>query len=312
MIGPHRVGLGLMLVLVLCRGPAYADLATGLEPYYRLDGDATDSSGSGLHGTNQGAVATTDRFGAIDSALHFDGTNDFLDMGINDAWNFGSEPFTVSLWFKADGVSTRKLGMFTVHNAGADIEVSIGYGLTWSNAFQGGDKIGLGLNYIGANNWGADVMGTNALSDGNWHHAALLRQTNWWAVYLDGNATPELETTYAFDPGPGLLYIASHVGDRTWDGALDDVRVYDRALSLAEIQALADHPHVDIWTAVEIGWQSVSGVVYQVQWTTNLPDTNAWADLGGTVTGNGGTSSVFDSTRAKEEAEYRVVVPWGE
>ncbi|MCL5097054.1 MAG: delta-60 repeat domain-containing protein [Candidatus Omnitrophica bacterium] len=60
-----------------------------------------------------------------------------------------------------------------------------------------------------------------------------------------------------------------------------------------------------IWTAVEIGWNSESNVLYQIQWAPAV-DTNTWFNLGEPVTGNGGTNYVFDSTRNATKRFYRV------
>ena len=62
-----------------------------------------------------------------------------------------------------------------------------------------------------------------------------------------------------------------------------------------------------IWTAVEIGWKSVSGTNYQVQYTTDLLS-NQWINLNRPVVGTGGTNTVFDSVRGVDQRFYRVTV----
>ena len=61
-----------------------------------------------------------------------------------------------------------------------------------------------------------------------------------------------------------------------------------------------------IFNAVEIGWTSVSGQIYQVQYSTNLVSSN-WFNLGSAVIGNGSTNSVFDSTRQNSQRHYKVI-----
>jgi len=63
-----------------------------------------------------------------------------------------------------------------------------------------------------------------------------------------------------------------------------------------------------IYTAVELVWPSVSGVTYQVQYSTNLVSTN-WFNLDSSILGDGTTNSVFDSVRGTEERYYRIVQP---
>ena len=59
-----------------------ADISTGLQAHYRLDGNALDSSPNGLNGSLNGAMPTADRAGRTGKATLFDGTNDFIS--IND------------------------------------------------------------------------------------------------------------------------------------------------------------------------------------------------------------------------------------
>jgi len=63
-----------------------------------------------------------------------------------------------------------------------------------------------------------------------------------------------------------------------------------------------------IWTAVEIGWKGVAGTNYQVQYATDLAKGN-WTNWGGTIVGNGSTTTILDSTRTNIHKFYRVVVP---
>lgn len=64
--------------------------------------------------------------------------------------------------------------------------------------------------------------------------------------------------------------------------------------------------HIDL--AVELWWSSVSGQMYQLQWTSELEPTN-WHNLGPAVEGNGTTNSAFDSIRNLSKRLYRVVTP---
>jgi hypothetical protein len=59
--------------------------------------------------------------------------------------------------------------------------------------------------------------------------------------------------------------------------------------------------------AVEIGWRSLAGMLYDVQWSTNLPSSQ-WHDLYAQVKGNGTTNSVFDAPRHDTQTFYRVIV----
>jgi hypothetical protein len=63
-----------------------------------------------------------------------------------------------------------------------------------------------------------------------------------------------------------------------------------------------------VWTAIEVGWKTVSGTNYQVQTTTDLVSNN-WVNLGSNIVGNGAINTILDSTRTNAHKFYRVVVP---
>ncbi|TGO02752.1 hypothetical protein PN36_19595 [Candidatus Thiomargarita nelsonii] len=75
---------------------AMADLSDGLVAYYPFNGNAQDESGNGHHGTVYGAILVNDRFENIDSAYHFDGINDFIQ--ISDSPSLRVTTFTISAW----------------------------------------------------------------------------------------------------------------------------------------------------------------------------------------------------------------------
>jgi len=241
-------------------------------------------------------------------ALHFDGSNDLLNFGMSSAWIFGTNSFSVLFWFKTDSIATRKVGLVTLQNGGGDIKFSIGYGGAWATPEADGDKLGLGINYS-PGIWGVDVTGVTSLADSEWHHVALTRYENEWTLYLDGHPEQGVSVSYPYSSGSGTLLVGAHVvGDRYFQGDIDDVRIYSRALSQETISTLADQPIVHIQTAVEIKWLSTSNIVYQVQWADSL-QTNVWNDLGNPIIGDGSIKNIFDSTHLIQKRYYRVLLP---
>ncbi|OAD18767.1 LamG domain protein jellyroll fold domain protein [Candidatus Thiomargarita nelsonii] len=75
-----------------------ADLNDGLVAYYPFDGNAQDESGNGNNGTVHGAILTEDRFGNVESAYRFDGTNSFIEVMDTPALRLNNTDFTVSAW----------------------------------------------------------------------------------------------------------------------------------------------------------------------------------------------------------------------
>ncbi|MEM7346392.1 MAG: hypothetical protein AAF485_19300, partial [Chloroflexota bacterium] len=69
--------------------------ANGLLASYPLDGDVTDQSGNGNHGTIQGAILTENRFGQKNSAYFFDGVDDYISF---PSHFLGRGEFAISVW----------------------------------------------------------------------------------------------------------------------------------------------------------------------------------------------------------------------
>ncbi|HEY0549034.1 MAG TPA: hypothetical protein VGF13_05495, partial [Verrucomicrobiae bacterium] len=65
---------------------------------------------------------------------------------------------------------------------------------------------------------------------------------------------------------------------------------------------------INIHTAIELTWQSESGILYQVQTTDDLDaDTPQWKNVGDPVTGDGTLQSVFATTRNPQKRFYRLL-----
>ncbi|NCQ19685.1 MAG: LamG domain-containing protein, partial [Ignavibacteria bacterium] len=76
-------------------------MSNGLVAYYPFNGNANDESGNGNNGTNNGAVPTFDRFNTPNSALSFDGNNNFVLVPSSSSLNVQNS-ITLSAWIKTD------------------------------------------------------------------------------------------------------------------------------------------------------------------------------------------------------------------
>ena len=75
----------------------WGDLSTGLIARYPFDGNASDISGNGNHGTVYGVITVADRFGQENQAYFFDGVDDYIDLGNSTSLN-PANLITVSAW----------------------------------------------------------------------------------------------------------------------------------------------------------------------------------------------------------------------
>jgi len=90
-----------------------------------------------------------------------------------------------------------------------------------------------------------DILSDDNLDtdDGTWHHVAIVREgtgTDELKFYLDGTAVGTATHSDSISNANTLYIGATRWNDEVFNGELDDVRLYTRALTSAEVQCLAD------------------------------------------------------------------------
>jgi probable HAF family extracellular repeat protein/parallel beta-helix repeat protein len=208
--------------------------------YWKFDeGSGTtayDSAGSN-NGSVYGAQWTT---GQIDGALSFDGLNDYVNVGdpIDESLDFGAaDSFSISAWIRTNTDSPIVYKRRCSGPGGVYYE---GYGFQlWA------EKLFFAIeDTSGAN---AQIFANTIVADNQWHHVVAVRDTgeNKLYLYADGSS----DATPATDATTGTLATSRsfHIGRRDltfspgyvfFEGTIDDVRIYNRALSAVEIQQL--------------------------------------------------------------------------
>ena len=233
--------------LSLIHGPyARAVLASKPMAYWRLDEiegtTAMDSSGHDRHAHFEGGVAFylpgPDAPGlSINSAVHFAGG--FLETRLDDV----PETYTLELWFW-NGLpnDAREITgvLYSLSVEKADPFPGEYFGLS-------GKSKGLSF-YSGPTDFVANadpvtiahLSGKTEIAPKTWHHVALVRSGKRVAVYLDGRSEIDASDTTNVAPvkNPGWLRMGGRmVGNHAanFEGKLDEVALYDRALSADEI-----------------------------------------------------------------------------
>jgi len=194
----------------------------GLVAYYPFNGNANDESGNGNNGTVNGATLTTDRFGRANRAYSFDGTSSRIEMG---TW-FNYQVFTISLWVDP--------GYSQVTYADI-IENNHTESRSWVIQQNG---VITNQMYFGCLDTVSFVLAANS-----WQHLVAVKTANQQILYLNGLLVNSklISGNIYYDGtqsiGLGRWYNNSSVR-RFWKGSMDDVRMYNRALTGQEIQAL--------------------------------------------------------------------------
>jgi Concanavalin A-like lectin/glucanases superfamily len=215
------------LTISLTIATAQTFITNGLVAYYPFNGNANDASGNGNNGTVNGATLTQDRFGDASSAYNFNGINNFIGfagvpMSQVDNW-------TMTAWVKP--ASTNQVGI-AVALGFDDGNTANGYslGISAANGVPGNQVFAVFGNV-------GDFTGGFAFTSTNqWYQVVMSRKSGTTSFYVNGNVTPN--GTTASPSTPTAFRIGSNSGVRFFNGAIDDVRIYNRALTTNEIAEL--------------------------------------------------------------------------
>ncbi|MGJ8724731.1 MAG: LamG domain-containing protein [Roseibacillus sp.] len=242
----------LALLAVSAIGAQAAAIHTGLLNYWTLDGNGEDSASDFTEGTSTveddmtagGAVGTTTILstgGLFGGAVDFEvgsGVDGHLAATASADTQFAGESITVSLWAQFEDNSTGDWQSLLVNGEGNNYRISTNRNNPGRNqasaAFGTGDL-----------NSGVDIRAAGPVS--GFHHIVVTAVNGAPVnIYVNGVLEGTSGGNSAItndDPGvPDELWIGNNVDDpdRQWDGLIDDVAQWDRALTAAEVTEIYD------------------------------------------------------------------------
>jgi len=273
--------------------PAGSPPSTGLVGYWTFDEGsgttASDSSGNGNTATLVNGPTWT--AGKINQALAFDGLANYVSIPHANALN--TYPLTVTAWIKT-GTTSGARGIVNKYVAGS----SNGYQLFMNNGSLCAWYLRDGSNYV--YDGSECTLSTAGYANNQWHHVAFVVDGTGARLYVDGLQTASLG--WIGTPGGPTTTQDVHIGHypgpsgaEYFSGLLDDVRIYNRALSASEIAAFYGSLVVTttppVLSAVTVSSISSSGAT--VSWTTDkVSDTQVDYD---TTTAYGSSTSLTPS-----------------
>ena len=231
---------------------------TGYWPLDEGSGTTTaDLSGNNNTGTITGATWAS---GKVNGALSFNGTSNYVSMGTPAALNFGTGSFTVMSWFKTSDTVFQRMVNAGANNWDNGFELSFDETGSCPNSTTGCVTAAIGGG-TGANSvsFGSTV---HTFADGAWHQAVLVvdQTGNTAQLYIDGVVQSVTERSSTCTTGTAVTSIniagcsslnatsistepftvgAMRSGSTTgnpFHGSLDEIRVYNSALSSSQIQ----------------------------------------------------------------------------
>src|SRR3989344_7510129 len=243
----------------------------GLVGYWTLDGADTnwstnktnDLSGNGNNGTlTNMSTPTSPVPGRIGQAMKFDGSNDLI---LAPLVTNATQNVTVSTWVNWNGTTAGDQVVVYNGHTGSD-----GFGIFISDGNCGsGSTIVVHLGGVNCN----ATASSATLSAKTWTHIAETRDATTWTLYVNGVA----QGTGATSPNTPTIATAvgaSHLATNVFNGSLDDVRIYSRALSASEVKQLYLSGSAKVnsgnnlkLTSGLVGLWSFDGA--DINWTTN-------------------------------------------
>ena len=223
---------------------AQINLNAGLKAYYQFSGNADDASGNNLNGTIQGGVqSTTDRFGNANSAYHFNGTDSRII--VNDAGVLSTPAFSICYYFNTE-VTRQQVCV-------GKIEYSTGFGATYNSVLYHPVNATPFFSVIDPTTSCTEkVLSTyvfaavspNAIQTNQWYCIVNTFENGVQKLFVDGVLVSQqnLSFTQAKACNNTNFLIGSWwQGDLNFfQGKIDDVRFYDRAISQQEVNSLCN------------------------------------------------------------------------
>ncbi|MDG2487270.1 MAG: lectin-like protein, partial [Roseibacillus sp.] len=210
---------------------SYNFVNSGLVAYYPFNGNANDESGNGNDGVVNGATPTLDRNNDGDSAYDFDSPNSNIEVRLPAA-GLGltpAEDYTISVWFSYDSYSSNYNHIFSTRGECGSFahELSTAQG-------QGGPFVMVsGVTCVGGPN-----ITIGRPSTGQWHMGTLSFSDRQTRFYLNGVLVGEAPPFSGAAGQASALVFGGWENSTDMDGQLDDIRIYNRALSEQEVSDL--------------------------------------------------------------------------
>ena len=209
---------------------------------YGFEGNLQDASNHSNHGDPMFTTYTTGKVGA--NAIQLNGTNGYVKLPAS-----ASMDFTVAFWVKT--TVTAGMGQWYQGMSMIDSDVP-GIANDWGISLVGA-KAGFGMGDAGA---GFTLLSTTSINDGTWHHVAMTRVNSSGAmkVYVDGSLQASGTGSTALRNAPhGIRMGSTLFGGTYFNGAIDDLRIFNYALPAPQVASLVAPTLPATWTAADIG-----------------------------------------------------------
>lgn len=229
------------LFKAVCEWCADIDEPEGdLVAFYPFTGNANDESGNGHHGTVYGASLSTDRNGNSNKAYSFDGDRDYIDLPQSN--NIINRVQSISFWVYFDVEYPPD-----TDNKNQDYLISKAHDTGYQRDVITRDNTNHIRNTFGtSSSSSSDLITSVSFTNHRWYHIVFVRNQTTNTVYVAGNYdNSNTYDGYYIDDSDYLMIGTYHDNygivnslNRSLKGKIDDIRIYNRALSAQEVYDL--------------------------------------------------------------------------
>lgn len=211
-------------------------LSSGLLAWYPFSGNAIDSSGNGNDGTVLNASLSQDRFGYPNSSYSFNGVNSSISV-INKNLCTATTDVSISVWVKINAwTNNGGYKQATIIEEGSSQHY---YHLQIGPQTQADTTLS-SINFQ-FNNMAYSTTITNKINFNQWNHIVFTLSNKLGSIYLNNKLVIQYAGyTYGTTPCPSVLNFGKEKGT-FYNGSIDELRIYNRALSQNEITYLASN-----------------------------------------------------------------------
>jgi len=281
----------------------------GLVAYYPFNGNVNDASGNGYDGTNFSVLKGTNRFGVASAAGQFDGTSSHVTLptALVNLMS-GTNPMSISAWVEASPVVTNTGNKSIVDIGAASQDRVFAILMSSGNLFY--------------SEWGGtyNLSSGVPIGDNSWHHCVASYDGFNVSLYVDGgfgSARPAFANRLNTI---GTIGVRADLNQEYWNGGIDDVRIYNRALPADEVAYLyrlesSTKPQPKLTASLSAGPQfnlslnGSPGSNYVLQLATNLTPPIQWQSLLTNTADTNGVWQAADTNLNSTQKFYRAVTP---
>ncbi len=220
------------------------------------------------------------------SSVELNGESDMVEIPYSTDWDFGSDSFTIEMWFKPSASHRQALFAFeNDYKLGLDFSYAGWCGGADRNINMWASTTGSSWNLLTADAGGGYACGTVSLDLDQWHHVAFVRSENRWMTFLNGEKNLDITVAGSVVNREESMRLGAWGWDREphFDGLIDDFRVSSVARYTDNFEPSVgfepDEDTLGLWlfnegtgtSSLDVARSHTASFVGSTNWSTECP-----------------------------------------